>query len=539
MRGLIGFSGFVGQHLIEQTSFDKVYRSSTVGSIKDQTFELLVCAGVPAVKWLANQEPENDLHSLRKLLEHLKTTKANEFVLISTIDVYPDPATAETENAELRDRRNHAYGTHRFWFEQQVKSIFPVCTIVRLPALFGRYMKKNYIFDLLHEREEFIRKIHLQSAFQWYNVERLWSDICTVRAAKAGLVNLFTEPVKTETLVRDCFPRFLPSCEEIANLPLRPMVYNLQTKFSSLWGSASGYIQSADDVLSEIRDFVRGFRLQPALDKLCISNIAWDEGTNGAVLEFLKFKRIKSLEVAPTKVIHSWKDLEEVTAARELMQHYGDFKILSLQSILFGTSDLEIFGSSGAREALMRHSKHVVNLAASVGAKFIVWGSPKQRSTHGQSYSSCFDIAVTFFKHLGKYSYERDVIIVFEPNAKEYGCDFCYNATQAATLVRAVETRGFRLHLDTANMHLAGDDIADTIMKNADILAHVQISEPFLGNFHSPNVNHAEVSRLLCQVGYKGHVSIEMRSTTDTLRSIACAIRQTIQSYHGFLQRSS
>jgi hypothetical protein len=60
-RALVGYTGFVGSNFMQQHSFTSLFNSKNINEIADQQFNLLVCAGVSAVKWLANQEPENDL----------------------------------------------------------------------------------------------------------------------------------------------------------------------------------------------------------------------------------------------------------------------------------------------------------------------------------------------------------------------------------------------------------------------------------------------------------------------------------------------
>ena len=57
---LIGHSGFVGSNLARQTRFDSTYNSSNIESIAGQEFDLLVCAGVRAEKWIANANPDAD-----------------------------------------------------------------------------------------------------------------------------------------------------------------------------------------------------------------------------------------------------------------------------------------------------------------------------------------------------------------------------------------------------------------------------------------------------------------------------------------------
>ena len=44
--------------------------------------------GIPAVKWYANKNPDEDSEIINNIQTILKTMKINKFILISTIDVY-------------------------------------------------------------------------------------------------------------------------------------------------------------------------------------------------------------------------------------------------------------------------------------------------------------------------------------------------------------------------------------------------------------------------------------------------------------------
>ena len=59
-NALIGFSGFVGNTLLKQASFQNLYRSTNISDIQNKSFDTVVCAGAPAVKWMANKEPEQE-----------------------------------------------------------------------------------------------------------------------------------------------------------------------------------------------------------------------------------------------------------------------------------------------------------------------------------------------------------------------------------------------------------------------------------------------------------------------------------------------
>jgi len=536
MRALVGFSGFVGQHLLEQTNFDKIYRSSNISSIRGHEFETIVCAGVPAVKWLANENPGEDRAILEDLLSHLKTTRTGRFVLVSTIDVYSSLSSRADEEGTVTSEFNHAYGRHRLWFEEQVKHVFPTHHIVRLPALFGNYMKKNYIFDLLHNRTEFIQKIDMNSSFQWYNMDHLWRDISRVIENDLNSMNLFTEPLPTRTIMHEVFPQHVHLCESNQpNSSVNALQYNLCTKHSELWNWRDGYIASLSQVLQELKSFVKSYQPLVISKKLCISNIAWDSEENSTILQFLDMKGISKLEVAPTKIIDTWDMCEDASAADTIQRTLKNFQVESLQSVLFNKPNLELFGTQQVREELRAHTMKVIDLASNLGARVIVWGSPKQRLTQGRPYEECFELARRFFKTIGDYAHEKNVTIGFEANAREYGCDFCYTALQAAELVRATASVGFRLHLDTANMHLENDDFDSILKAHEDILCHIQVSEPFLTGFNAPSVNHSMFAQHLSRIRYTGALSIEMRRQDETLRSIALAVAFTMKTYYGLL----
>src|SRR5947209_18546431 len=94
-RALIGYTGLVGGTLLRQTRFDDLYNRGNIESIAGRSYDLLVCAGAPAQKWLANREPGPDRANLERLMTALATVKARQVVLISTVDVWPIPVDVD------------------------------------------------------------------------------------------------------------------------------------------------------------------------------------------------------------------------------------------------------------------------------------------------------------------------------------------------------------------------------------------------------------------------------------------------------------
>jgi hypothetical protein len=247
--GLIGFTGFVGGTLLRDGAFENLYNSSNIDEIRGRSFELLVCAGVPAVKWLANRDPESDRATIHKLIGSLERVEADEFILISTIDVYPDPASEADEFAEIDPGLNHAYGRHRYELELWVRHRFPRVRIVRLPALFGRGLRKNALFDLLHDNE--VGDINPSAVFQWYPTKRLHRDIELTRAKKLDLVNLFPEPIALSDIIERHFPQ-----AKVA-LPSNPAPrYDLRTRYGDLFNGFGGYIARKASTLKDMAEFI-------------------------------------------------------------------------------------------------------------------------------------------------------------------------------------------------------------------------------------------------------------------------------------------
>src|SRR3989304_6365199 len=110
---LIGSTGFVGRNLARQTVFDDAYHSTNIGEIAGKSYDVVVCAGAPAAKWIANREPERDWHNLQRLMRCLGQVETGRLILISTVDVYPDPVGVD-EASPIDPQKVTAYGRHRY-----------------------------------------------------------------------------------------------------------------------------------------------------------------------------------------------------------------------------------------------------------------------------------------------------------------------------------------------------------------------------------------------------------------------------------------
>lgn len=247
----------MGANLTQQHTFDDLYRSTNISEIRGRSYDLVVCAGVSAAKWKANKAPAEDRAAIDNLLGHLLTVRAERFVLISTVDVYPVAAGVD-ESYDCGGPPNHAYGTNRLYLERALAPAFPRLSVVRLPGLFGPGLKKNVIFDLLHDN--CLNVINPDSVFQYYDMTAIWHDLQIVLQHELPLVNLATEPLATRRIHAELFPETV-----IGSEPAPRAAYDIRTRRASLFGQSGPYRFNAAEVLQRLRAFVQSERKEAAV----------------------------------------------------------------------------------------------------------------------------------------------------------------------------------------------------------------------------------------------------------------------------------
>lgn len=245
-RALIGHTGFVGSNLLNQQTFDECFNSKNIKQIENKSFEQVICAGVSAVKWMANREPVTDNNNIQKLVKSLKTIKTNKFILISTVDVYPKPIDVD-EDSEIDIQDCHPYGKHRLELENIISNEFD-SLIVRLPGLFGMGLKKNIIYDFLNNNN--IEQINPNGIFQFYYLEHLTKDIEIALDNNIKLLNISSEPTTVQEIALECLGHELES-------KIEPGIkYDYESKYAELFGGEKGYLYNKEQVLSDLKKYI-------------------------------------------------------------------------------------------------------------------------------------------------------------------------------------------------------------------------------------------------------------------------------------------
>lgn len=252
INALIGFTGFVGSNIGSQHTFNDLYNSQNISEIEGKKYDVVVSAANKAEMWRINQEPEKDRAEIDEFIAHIEKVEIGKLVLISTVGVYKDPNGAN-EDTEIDTEGLVPYGANRYYLEQFCRDTFDT-TIVRLPGLFGKGIKKNVIYDLLNNNN--IDRIHKDGVYQYYNLENIWHDIELAVSNEIPILNLATPPVSTEEVSREAFGI------EFTNTPegITPAFFDMQTKYASIFGCTGNYICTKEAEMADIKKFVESQR---------------------------------------------------------------------------------------------------------------------------------------------------------------------------------------------------------------------------------------------------------------------------------------
>lgn len=302
ITSLVGYTGFVGSNISSNFKFDNLYNSKNIEGAFGTKPDLLIYSGVRAEKFLANNEPEKDLEIVNNAFENIKKINPKQVVLISTVDVYKNP-TGANENIEIDISGLVPYGLNRYKLECMVEREFDNHLIIRLPGLYGKNIKKNFIYDLINiipsllsekkyneliSKDDYIKKFYnkqetgfykcialaddeknslkqyfnkigfsainftdSRGVFQFYNLSYLWNHINIALNNKIKKLNLATEPVSISELYT-----YIKGKKFVNEVTECPPNYDFRTKYSKVFGGESGYIFTREFILDDIKKYI-------------------------------------------------------------------------------------------------------------------------------------------------------------------------------------------------------------------------------------------------------------------------------------------
>ncbi|AET89909.1 Xylose isomerase domain protein TIM barrel [Burkholderia sp. YI23] len=270
--------------------------------------------------------------------------------------------------------------------------------------------------------------------------------------------------------------------------------------------------------------------------RISVSNIAWDVAEDQTLAALYARHGVDAIDIAPGKYFpHPAKATAGDMARVKNWWANRGFELVGMQSLLFGTSGLNLFGDTASREAMLAHLAAVCRIGGGVGATRLVFGSPKNRDRVGIPDADVLDIALPFFGRLGDIAAEQGVIVCLEPNPPRYGANFMTTSLETLSIVNQVAHPAIRMQLDTGAITINGEDPATIVRECAPAIGHVHLSEPDLVPVGDGDGDHDALATAVREHLPDHIVTIEMIATKDEPHdvSIERALRTTISHYRG------
>jgi sugar phosphate isomerase/epimerase len=253
--------------------------------------------------------------------------------------------------------------------------------------------------------------------------------------------------------------------------------------------------------------------------RLAVSNIAWPPAKVDEALDLLAAYGATGLEIAPSLLFAGEDDPLRPSQARlnralEMVESRG-LSFVSLQSLHYGCKDAALFGTSAERRRFVAALEGATELAARLGARTLVVGSPRHRIVPPQlPHEDALIIAVECFRDLGETAAARGCVLAVEANPAAYGTNFLTHLNDAVAFVEQVDHPAITVNLDIGAQILNGEieNVAATVAAIRPRISHVHLSTPHLGPVSGDDRFIQQALVGLQSARWDGWVSIEMRA---------------------------
>lgn len=250
--------------------------------------------------------------------------------------------------------------------------------------------------------------------------------------------------------------------------------------------------------------------------RISISNIAWNVSDDKKIVDVLHKYQIDAIDIAPSKYFSDPSNIT-IDQIRKVKNWWIDngIDIVGMQSLLFGTTGLNIFSTHEVQKKLLKYLRSICRIGSELSATKLVFGSPKNRDRSGFTDEQATAIAYDFFLKLGDIAYDYGVTICLEPNPTCYGSNFMTTTHETAFIVKTVNHPSIKMQLDTGAIFINKESIESIIAKYADIISHIHLSEPNLVPFGTQEENSSKYYKSILNFFPRSIATVEMGYVLD------------------------
>jgi len=215
--GIIGGSGFVGSGIRKSLEAGgikcDIIEKDNFRSFQGASFDLLVNANGNSKKYLAAEAPAEDFQaSVASVQQSLTDYKAKLYIYCSSVDIYPDHEDPDKNGEEVTidTAKLSLYGFHKYLAEQIVRRYAPSWLILRFGGFVGEGLKKNSIYDILHNVP---LRVDLDSTYQYLSTASAGSVIAHLveRGIQNTIINVCGDGSISLREIVDQIPGYKPA----------------------------------------------------------------------------------------------------------------------------------------------------------------------------------------------------------------------------------------------------------------------------------------------------------------------------------------
>ncbi|MGI6705838.1 MAG: sugar phosphate isomerase/epimerase family protein [Clostridia bacterium] len=210
---------------------------------------------------------------------------------------------------------------------------------------------------------------------------------------------------------------------------------------------------------------------------------------------------------------------------RELRRRVENSSIKAEAFNGFFPANIRLVGDAVDRQKIQDYLDKMVERAAQLGGKIIVFGSGAARAVpEGFSKERAFEQLVDFLRLADPVAERYGITIAIEP-LRVQECNIINTVREGLALAKAVDRPHIRLLADTYHMAFQQEGMDAIVEAGREYIFHIHVANPD-GRVYpklGDGVDYGALFDALKEIGYQGRVSIEA-STKDLAKDIKDAM---------------
>jgi sugar phosphate isomerase/epimerase len=221
---------------------------------------------------------------------------------------------------------------------------------------------------------------------------------------------------------------------------------------------------------------------------------------------------------------------------REIRRMAGDagIAISGIHWVLAYTEGMHVNHPDAAQRGKARdYLAAAVDFCADLGGTHLIFGSPQRRNIQpGDTFELAADRTLETFRLPTRVAEDRGVTICMEPLSPTE-TNFLNTAADTIALARRMESPAFKIMLDVKAMLSESTPLPDIVRASKGEFAYFHANDKNLKGPGFGEVDFKPIAEVLREVGYEGHVSVEVFNFDEGPEVIATKSRETLRAAFG------